>query len=537
MELNYKYIDVYDLSSQSKTYIIRTGSTSMPHHELNGINVYYQSFHAKNKSSTAETVVLVHGLGLDSSLWERILPYFQEMYHVVTFDLRGHGNSDEGDRPLSWELFCNDVLALIQHLNIKGLHLVGHSYGANIAVKFSLLYPELVRSITLIAIPSVLPQPVLERAIHYRRALSGGTSLAPIAKELIKLITLEPDNSTEVHKIYRSYERLRLDFYFAALDIYQNDRVLNDLSKLEIPSLFLAGEHDAIYSPGLIGFSSTHVKQSKFFVIPESSNLTFVDQPQTTYRFIERFIQTLEHLKPVEHSFWENMESTVQTIFSAGETQFQAKTVLKVDLLRSFRVAVDGRTIVEGWNRRYAKNLLLYLVFHPTSTREQLCDDLFPDLEFRKASNNLKVYLNYLKNQLGGSPPLLKLDREHVSLDCEIQCDVKTFVEMTNRAIHEPDADRKSKLCAGLFQSLPNTPLLQGFYDDWSLRLREKLEDQVAALAKWMADDYTKRQDHAAAVNYLKIAMQFDPEGESVKERDHAPVHSVTAVKPSYVGK
>lgn len=87
----------------------------------------------------------------------------------------------------------------------------------------------------------------------------------------------------------------------------------------------------------------------------------------------------------------------VSSMFYQSSEKLESTLQLKVQLLSSFRVHLNNVEKIDGWNQRYAKNILLYLIFHPTCTREQICDALFTSTPLKTALTNLKVYLNYLK--------------------------------------------------------------------------------------------------------------------------------------------
>ncbi|GIN70251.1 hypothetical protein J14TS2_07260 [Bacillus sp. J14TS2] len=59
--------------------------------------------------------------------------------------------------------------------------------------------------------------------------------------------------------------------------------------------------------------------------------------------------------------------------------------------MHGFRVEIDSVPITTGWHQRHAKRNLSYLTFHPITTRDILCEELFPHYDPDKAIANLKV--------------------------------------------------------------------------------------------------------------------------------------------------
>ena len=96
-------------------------------------------------------LVLIHGLGLSSALWNRVRDSFGPGYQLVLADLRGAGGTRELRREeLSLERWADDLGALLGALEIRHPVLVGHSLGASVALKYALERPDDVRALVLI---------------------------------------------------------------------------------------------------------------------------------------------------------------------------------------------------------------------------------------------------------------------------------------------------------------------------------------------------------------------------------------------------
>lgn len=82
------------------------------------------------------TIVLLHGLSTSSSVW---LPYEERLknsHNILSLDLRGHGKSKRWStyHEYDFQLFAEDVLLLLRHLNIETYVLVSHSFGTLVAL-------------------------------------------------------------------------------------------------------------------------------------------------------------------------------------------------------------------------------------------------------------------------------------------------------------------------------------------------------------------------------------------------------------------
>src|SRR5699024_2388539 len=97
---------------------------------------------------TGTPVVLLHGGALDSRMWEEQIPVLTRAgYRVAAFDARGHGQSTLPTTPFRQ---CDDVAAIVRHLDDGPAVLVGLSMGGASAVDTALEHPGLVRAVVAV---------------------------------------------------------------------------------------------------------------------------------------------------------------------------------------------------------------------------------------------------------------------------------------------------------------------------------------------------------------------------------------------------
>jgi len=109
--------------------------------EVNGARLYYEM------AGEGRPLVLVHGFGLDTRLWNDQFQAFAQHYAVVRYDLRGFGKSD---LPTLAYAHYSDLKALLDHLAIAQADLIGLSMGGMVITDFALAYPQSVRSLTMV---------------------------------------------------------------------------------------------------------------------------------------------------------------------------------------------------------------------------------------------------------------------------------------------------------------------------------------------------------------------------------------------------
>lgn len=117
-------------------------------------------------------LVLIHGLAADLAFWYfRHLPQLKQNFHVTTYDLRGHGRSDMPLSGYSCKDQANDLATLMDALQIAKAHVVGHSFGALVALALAIDCPERVdRLVIADGRFSVLQRPGTEEYWPYLEA-------------------------------------------------------------------------------------------------------------------------------------------------------------------------------------------------------------------------------------------------------------------------------------------------------------------------------------------------------------------------------
>ena len=97
-----------------------------------------------------ETIVLIHGLGANLAFWYLgISTLLAKQYRVISYDLRGHGRSSMPASGYTLPEMAQDLNALLDHLGVDQAHVVGHSFGARVALMLVIAQPNLVKTLTI----------------------------------------------------------------------------------------------------------------------------------------------------------------------------------------------------------------------------------------------------------------------------------------------------------------------------------------------------------------------------------------------------
>ena len=123
---------------------------------INGLNIHILENNAKIKKNNI--VILLHGFPEISFSYRYLMILFEKAgYYCIAPDQRGYGftKSLTNENLNSFSVFnlTKDISLLVDKLNIKKYHLVGHDFGAYISAYMCLLYPKKILSLTLMSMP------------------------------------------------------------------------------------------------------------------------------------------------------------------------------------------------------------------------------------------------------------------------------------------------------------------------------------------------------------------------------------------------
>ncbi|MBI1384490.1 MAG: alpha/beta fold hydrolase [Rhizobiales bacterium] len=110
------------------------------------------------------SVVLVHGGRDHARNWDRVAEVLAKRWRVVAPDLRGHGDSDwTSDGHYTMSSYVYDLAEVIDWVGTGPVHLVGHSLGGNIAIRYAGLFPERIKRLMSIEGIGFAPAIVAEK--------------------------------------------------------------------------------------------------------------------------------------------------------------------------------------------------------------------------------------------------------------------------------------------------------------------------------------------------------------------------------------
>jgi pimeloyl-ACP methyl ester carboxylesterase len=105
-------------------------------------------------SGSGQPVLLIHGAHIADALRPLVAEPALDGFRMIQYHRRGFAGSTRAPGPTSAEDHAHDAIGLLDHLGVARAHLVGHSYGAMIALSLAAAHPTRIRSLALLELPA-----------------------------------------------------------------------------------------------------------------------------------------------------------------------------------------------------------------------------------------------------------------------------------------------------------------------------------------------------------------------------------------------
>lgn len=174
--------------------------------------------------------VLVHGIGVSSRYFERLVPALAQQGRVFAVDLPGFGRAkrQRTAHPLSIEDFADAVAEAMEGAGLVDAVVVGHSMGTQIAVSLAARRPDLVRGLSLLG-PVTAPSD--------RNAVKSGVLLG------VDTLRESPRGN---RLVVADYLRCGPRWYLATLPAMLDYPIERELEAVRVPTLVVRGARDPI---------------------------------------------------------------------------------------------------------------------------------------------------------------------------------------------------------------------------------------------------------------------------------------------------
>lgn len=248
-------------------------------------NLAIQVYERKN----APVIIFSNSLGTDHRMWEAQVEALQDAYTIITYDTRGHGQS-EVITETSLQSLAEDVIDILDYLSIDKAHFCGISMGGITALCLAIHYPERFYSITVANSAAKIGN---TEAWCTRAEQVKQTGLAELAKTT-HTRWFSPQFNFQQHVLaqqtIQSLASTPVNGYANACHALAHADLREQISHISIPTLIIAGQDDPVTTVADGMDLLQHIPNSQLSVL-QASHLSNIEKPKDFTQQFRKFIE------------------------------------------------------------------------------------------------------------------------------------------------------------------------------------------------------------------------------------------------------
>lgn len=244
---------------------------------------------ALTREGSGPAVLLLHGVGGDSTNWDPIASRLRARFEVIRVDLRGHGRSGLITGPISVQDLAQDVVRV---MDVSKCHVAGFSLGGAVALSIALDFPQRVEKLALIG--TVCGRTAEERTraserIEFLRQ-NGVAAIAEANRQRWFTDEFQKAHPDVVQARVDQVRRSDPASYLHAFSVFCTTDLAGRLGEIAVPTLIVTGEHDLAATPRMARLMQERIAQSRLHVLPHLRHSLLIEAPQRITSLLEEFL-------------------------------------------------------------------------------------------------------------------------------------------------------------------------------------------------------------------------------------------------------
>ena len=246
------------------------------------------------KIGQGKDLVLIHGWGMHSGIWEPIIDRFSNQYTLHLVDIPGMGKSDVIN-PYDLDHVTEEISKALP----PSFDILGWSLGSLIAIKMSLMYPKKIHRMVLVGgTPCFINQKDWSYGVDVRDFNNFANKLFKNYKStMINFYTLQlmhSKNSKLIIKKLKEMEAVEnppeIKSLQLGLDILLNNDLRNDINKIKHQTLLITGDMDRLTPKSASMWLESHLKESQLKLIKGASHIPFLSHSDEFFNCLDQFL-------------------------------------------------------------------------------------------------------------------------------------------------------------------------------------------------------------------------------------------------------
>lgn len=298
------------MRNESRRHLQPVREVGAPSQQFLTIHGYRRAFRV---AGSGPALLLLHGVGDDSSTWEPVLASLAQRFTVIAPDMLGHGDSDKPRADYSLPAFANGIRDLLTVLDIDRVTIVGHSFGGGVAMQFAYQYPQFVERLVLVSTGGITTDvsialrlaamPLGSEALSMLRVPGARPALQLFGRAVGSVLgstKFGRDAKTAVDKVVALQDPSALSAFARTLRSVVDARgqfvtMLDRRYLMEsVPVQLIWGEEDFIIPVSHARIGHEAIPGSRLEVFENSGHMPHHDQPDRFVNVVEQFIDSTE---------------------------------------------------------------------------------------------------------------------------------------------------------------------------------------------------------------------------------------------------
>ena len=240
-------------------------------------------------------LVLVHGHPFDRSMWREQVRAFSSHYRVITFDLRGYGETTVIPGKTLLEEFARDLAGLLDYLSVTDIVLGGLSMGGQIVLEFYRLFPQRVRALILADTFAQLDTEEGRRARYDTAERLINEGMHAYADEVLpkmiapRTIDEQPEVAAHVLSMMRGAPPAGAAAALRGRSERPDYTAL--LSEITVPTLIIVGSDDEYTPVRDAEFMRARIPNCRMVVVKDTGHMPNLERPDEFNRAVSEFLK------------------------------------------------------------------------------------------------------------------------------------------------------------------------------------------------------------------------------------------------------
>ncbi|MCC6418913.1 MAG: alpha/beta fold hydrolase [Gemmataceae bacterium] len=244
-----------------------------------GVSIFYEV------NGDGPPVLLSHGYSATAQMWRGQVQALSGSHRLVTWDMRGHGESDSPTDPTAYSeaATVGDMAAILTACGIERAVVAGLSLGGYMSLAFHLAHPERTRALML-----------FDTGPGYRnpKGRDGWNETALARARAFEERGLDALGGSAEVRVSRHRSAAGLAHAARGMLAQVDSRVIESLEKIAVPTLVLVGENDTPFI-GAAEYMAAKIPGARKVVIPGAGHAANIDQPAAFNAAVEEFLASL----------------------------------------------------------------------------------------------------------------------------------------------------------------------------------------------------------------------------------------------------